>query len=505
MIGRRSFLQLTGGALAAGSAIGSMLGRAVAADCVGATITDGSLARFRSQIAGSVILPNDVSYSSARRLYNQRFDSYPVFIVRAVNESDIAKSIEFARVNGVRLAIRSGGHSYIGASGGTGIVLDLSLMSTVTAIGTGMFRIGTGARLQQVYEELSCNGNWTVPCGSCNTVGFGGIAQGGGFGYLQRAYGLTCDRIRSMRVVLADGTAVNASPDGDADLFWALRGSGGGSLGVVTHFDVEAVPQSQLHNFTWFWPLAIADQAISLMSSLQQSGVIPNLATPSLSFSTGTATMSPQPQCQATLLSIGTLAETAAIKQLFVGAGGIPETPGLGYQYEQPFPVCHAAVSPEFGWYRSKSAMVYGTPASDTGAFITEWINRRLADPALGASNVGSVSLLGMRGVIGSVAANETAFPHRDALFDVQIYGGLSQVTPASSRANDAWLRGIYADVFPRLSTTGSGCYVNYCDADLLETEWPSLYWGANYPRLQATKRRVDPGDFFHGKQTIRI
>jgi hypothetical protein len=305
--------------------------------------------------------------------------------------------------------------------------------------------------------------------------------------------------------LIADGTAVTASPDGDADLFWALRGSGGGSLGVVTHFEVEAVPQAQIHNFTWFWPLAMADQAIALMSSLQQSDAIPDFVTPSLSFSTGAATMSAQPQCQVTILSVGTLAETAAVKQLFVGAGGIPEPPGLGYEYEQPFPVCHAPVNPEFGWYRSKSAMVYGTPASDTGAYITDWINRRLADPGLGASNFGSVALLGMRGVIAGVASSATAFAHREALFDVQIYGGLSQVTPASTRANDAWLRGIYAGLFPRMSTTASGCYVNYCDADLLETEWPSLYWGANYPRLQATKRRVDPSDFFHGKQTIRI
>jgi len=87
----------------------------------------------------------------------------------------------------------------------------------------------------------------------------------------------------------------------------------------------------------------------------------------------------------------------------------------------------------------------------------------------------------------------------------VQFLGYLNQASPAGVRANDHWIRGTYADVFPRISLADSGCYVNYCDDDLLESQWPGLYWGANYPRLQATKRRVDPADFFRGRQTVRV
>ena len=62
----------------------------------------------------------------------------------------------------------------------------------------------------------------------------------------------------------------------------------------------------------------------------------------------------------------------------------------------------------------------------------------------------------------------------------------------------------MYAEVMPRLSLGGAGCYANYADDDLAESSWPQLYYGANYPRLQAVKRAVDPTDFFRGKQTVR-
>ena len=510
MIGRRRFLQSTGGVIAAGAAFSGVLGRAAraagngGANCAGATISDGTLSRFRSRIAGTVILPSDSAYGSARLVYNQRFDPYPSIIVRPSSESDIARSIEFARINGIRMVVRSGGHSYIGASGGTGMVLDMSSMNEIAPLGDGMFRIGSGARLKRVYGDLRCNGNWTIPCGSCDTVGFGGIAQGGGFGYLQRSAGLTCDRVRSARVVLADGTAVDASPDGDSDLHWAIRGGGGGSFGVATHFDVEAIPYQTLRVSLWYWPLSVAQQALELMVDLQESGAIPRAVTGGLVFNGYAAATSP-PQCIGVLFSTASPSETESIKRLFVGPNGIPATPGLGYDYDAESPACNPVEVAEHSWYRAKSAMVYGMPAADTGEVIRDWMERRLADPLLGVSNGAAMNFLTLGGAVADIGPADTAFPHRHSLLEVQFLGNLNQASPAGIRANDAWLRGTYADVFPRISLAGSGCYVNYCDDDLLESQWPGLYWGANYSQLQATKRRVDPWDFFHGRQTVRI
>jgi FAD/FMN-containing dehydrogenase len=120
-------------------------------------------------------------------------------------------------------------------------------MNSIASLGNSQFQIGAGAQLQHVCSALRCQENMTIPCGSCNTVGFGGIAQGGGFGYLQQAHGITLYRVRSARVVLADGTVVDASPEADADLARAIRGAGGGSLCVVTDFSLQAVHFKTIH------------------------------------------------------------------------------------------------------------------------------------------------------------------------------------------------------------------------------------------------------------------
>ncbi len=425
-------------------------------------------------------------------------------IVRPVNESDVARTIEFARVNQIQLAIRSGGHSYIGASAGSGIVLDLSQMNEIASMGGANFRVGTGAQLQDVYGTLRCSGGWTLPCGSCETLGFGGITQGGGFGFLQRRHGLTIDRVRSARVVLADGSAVNADPNGDSDLYWAVRGAGGGSLGVVTHFDVEAVAYETVHIIVWYWPLAAANEALGRFVQLQQSGVIPLSTTVALLFDTVGASVEP-PQCRCVLFSTGSVAEAQAAKQLFVGPGGVPETRGLGYEYDAESPTCDPQHTPAHAFYRAKSAMVYGAPSADAGTVLRGWLQSRLADPNLSTSDYATVTFFTLGGSVAEIAPDATAFAHRNALLEVQYLGYVNSGSAQAITANTQWIRGVYADTFPRLSLAGEGCYVNYCDDDLTQSQWTSRYWGSNYPRLQSTKVRVDPDDFFHGKQTIRV
>lgn len=503
MLGRRSFLRMTGGTLAAGGLLGLTGARRRAEECLGASLTDSAVVRFRSRIAGSVILPAEAAYSSARLVYNRRFDPYPTMIVRAADETDVARTIEFARTHDIRLAIRSGGHSYIGASGGTGVAIDLSQMNSVQSLGDGHFRVGAGAQLQQVYGSLLCNGGWSLPSGSCGTVGFGGIAQGGGFGYLQREHGLTCDRVRAARVVLVDGSVVDASPKDDDDLYWAIRGGGGGSFGVATHFDVEAVPYQTLHVMVWYWPLSLADEALAKFVEVQQANAIARHAAVAVVFDRNSAVLSP-PQCLCALTSTGTLAEAQAAKDLFVGRGGIPETPGLSYQYDAASPVCNPTAVADGMHFRGKSAMVYGPPKAGTGALIRECLERRIADPLLGPADPAVVSFLTLGGAIADVAPNETAFPHRNALLEVQFLGYVQNPNQARIRANDAWMRDTHSQVFPGLSIAGAGCYVNYADDDLLESQWPQLYWGGNYARLQATKRRVDPLNVLNGLQTVR-
>jgi hypothetical protein len=149
--------------------------------------------------------------------------------------------------------------------------------------------------------------------------------------------------------------------------------------------------------------------------------------------------------------------------------------------------------------------MVFAAPAPDTGSQIAQRILERNADARFSAADYGSVSILTLGGAVGDRAPDATAFRHRNAHLEVQFYAALQQPGAANTATNDAWLRGTYEAISPRLSLGGSGGYVSYADDDLPDDVWPTHYWGSNYPRLQATKRRVDPTDFFRGRQTVRL
>jgi FAD/FMN-containing dehydrogenase len=505
MIGRRDFLHASGGLLAAGALSRHALGRLLGDACPPSTLTDGALANFRSAIHGQVILPTDADYASARLLFHRRFDQFPLMVVRVADESDVSRTIDFARTNGIRLAVRSGGHSYIGASGGSGIVLDLSLMSLIQDLGGGHFRIGSGTQLQRVYGHLRCNGDWTLPAGSCPTVCFGGLALGGGFGYRQRSLGLTCDRIRAVRIARADGTFVDAAPDGDSDLYWALRGGGGNSFGVATTIDVEAAPYRTLRVYLWRWPLAAVGDALARLIEVQQADLIPRSVTGAVVCNSYAAATNPS-TCLFLAWGNGPESELDFTRELLTGSGGVPMVDGSFTASDDAVPPCSPNEMPPRAWYRAKSAMVYGAVPADTGPLIREWMERRVNGSApITPDDYASLNLFTVRGAVGDVAPDATAFAHRQALLEVQFLGFVTTPSPVANVVNDDWIQGFYRDVYPRLSAAGAGAYVNYPDEDLTEAQWSSQYWGANYARLRQTKQRVDPTDFFRGRQTVRL
>jgi FAD/FMN-containing dehydrogenase len=505
MIGRRDFLHASGGLLAAGALSRLGFARTSGDACPPTTVTDAMLSRFRAGIHGQVVLPTDDEYGTARLLFHRRFDQFPLMVVRVADESDVSRTIDFARTNGIRLAIRSGGHSYIGASGGSGIVLDLSLMSVIHDLGGGHFRIGSGTQLQRVYGHLRCNGNWTLPAGSCPTVCFGGLALGGGFGYRQRSLGLTCDRIRAVRIARADGTFVNAAPDGDGDLFWALRGGGGNSFGVATTIDVEAAPYRTLRVHLWRWPLAAVGDALARLIDVQQADLIPRSVTGAVVCNSYAAATNPS-TCLFLAWGNGPESELDFTRELLTGPGGVPMVAGSFTASDDAVPPCSPNEMPPRAWYRAKSAMVYGAVPADTGPLIREWMERRASGSApITPDDYATINFFTVRGAVGDVAPEATAYAHRQALLEVQFLGFVNTPSPVATAVNDAWIKGFYGDVYPRLSVAGAGAYVNYPDEDLTEAQWSSQYWGANYARLRQTKQRVDPADFFRGRQTVRL
>ncbi|MGH9300024.1 MAG: FAD-binding oxidoreductase, partial [Acidimicrobiales bacterium] len=210
------------------------------------------------------MLPSSASYEVDCESYNPVFDgARPKAIAYVAVSSDVSEMVAFARAHGLLLSVRSGGHSYGGWSTGPGLVVDVSLMNgvSVAAGAAPAASIGAGARLVDLYANCGAKG-LSVPGGSCPSVGVAGLALGGGLGVLDRRYGLTCDNLTSIDIVLASGEQVTCDARSHPDLFWALRGAGGGSFGVVTGFRANAHPIGDLAIFTLVWDWSAAEEVV---------------------------------------------------------------------------------------------------------------------------------------------------------------------------------------------------------------------------------------------------
>jgi FAD/FMN-containing dehydrogenase len=216
-------------------------------------------------IQGEVTLPSSADYAGAKSLFNSRFDnSTPAAVVTVQSIGDVQQAVAFAANNGLQVAARSGGHSYIGASAANGVmVVDLrQLPGEITYDDeSSLVTIPAAAELDSVQTTLAAQGR-LIPSGSCPTVGIAGLTLGGGLGSDARQWGLTCDALVSASVALPTGDAITATPDDNADLYWALRGGGGGNFGVVTSFTLQTFPTTDRDVVYLVFPAGSAEQVI---------------------------------------------------------------------------------------------------------------------------------------------------------------------------------------------------------------------------------------------------
>ncbi|MEV5754652.1 FAD-dependent oxidoreductase [Actinoallomurus sp. NPDC052308] len=199
----------------------------------------------------------------ARRNFNPRFDTVrPAGIAYCENPHDVSECLNFVRRFGLPVTPRCGGHSYTGASLVPGLVIDVSPMSAIRADAPSeTATIGAGARLIDVYDKLSA-ADVSIPAGSCPTVGISGLTLGGGIGVVSRAHGVLSDNLRAIELVTADGRKLTCDAKNNSDLFWACRGGGGATFGVVTSFTFATHPTSEIVVFFLNWPWSAARSAI---------------------------------------------------------------------------------------------------------------------------------------------------------------------------------------------------------------------------------------------------
>ena len=193
-----------------------------------------ALAALREDLVGDVFAPGDTGYDDARTVFNSMIDRRPAVIAQCVDETDVVRSVRFARDLDLPIAVRGGGHSVAGSALGDGaVVVDLRHMRAVTVDPAAQaVRIAGGATMSDLDRACEPHALATTG-GRASTTGVGGFVLGGGTGWLDRRYGLAIDNLLGVELVTADGRRVHADADDHADLFWALHG-GGGNFGVAT-------------------------------------------------------------------------------------------------------------------------------------------------------------------------------------------------------------------------------------------------------------------------------
>ena len=445
-------------------------------------------------LRGRLVLPADPDYDTVRAVYNGMIDKRPAAIAQCRDVADVIAGVDFARQNGLTLAVRGGGHHAAGLGvTDEALVLDLSLMrSTRVDPEERTVRADGGCVWGDVDHATGAFGLAT-PSGIVGTTGVAGLTLGGGTGYLTRRYGMTVDNLLSADVVLADGSFVTASEDSEPDLFWALRG-GGGNFGVVTSFRFRCHPVGDAGTIIGGPVFYALDDLGEVMRWYRE--LLPSLPT-ELSGWIGVMAVPPAPPFPEELWG----RTVCGIVWCYTGPGdradevlepvrtfGSPLMVGL---QPMPFAALQAAFDPLFPpglqWYWKGDVF---REISDEAIEV----HRRFAEVL--PSGQSTMHLYPIDGAAAQVPEDATAFPYRDGGWSGVIVG--VDPDPANAAALTRWARDYQEALHPY---SAGGAYINFMMEEG-EDRIRASYRG-NYDRLARIKRHYDPDNLFRTNQNI--
>jgi len=468
-ISRQTFLRGAAGAagaLAAGVVLGS--GRAGGDPVV--SVWDG----LSRAIGGQVIPPNGPQFASAKQVFNTNYNGLsPAAVVTVTSAADVQKAMAFAAANNLKVAPRGGGHSYVGASTANGaMVLDLRQLpgGIDYDAAAGQVTVTPATSLYAIHQVLAAAGRG-IPTGTCPSVGAAGHALGGGLGAHSRHAGLMCDALRSATVVLPGGQAVTASAASQPDLFWALRGGGGGNFGVTTSLTFATFPTGEVDVVNLNFPAQAFAQVLLGWQNWLRTADRSNWA---LADATVDA-MGTHPRILATCPA----GSGGSVASAITSAVGIQPTGTDNHTFNYLDLVNYLAVgnlnpSP-LGYVGGSDVFTAITPAAAQGIAAAVDAFPRGAGRMLAIMHA-------LDGALADVPAGASAFPWRRQSSLVQWY----VETPGDPSGAVGWLNTAHRAVQPY----SVGGYVNYLEAN----QPASRYFGPNLSRLSAVRQKYDPG-----------
>jgi FAD binding domain/Berberine and berberine like len=449
-----------------------------------------SIPRF----SGTVIGPDDDGYDDARRVHNGMIDRRPALIARCHSVPDVAAALAYARVQGLEVAVRAGGHAAPGfAMSEGGLVIDLSALKAVHVDPVRRIAWVQPGVLWGELDAATQEHGLAVTGGRASSTGVAGFTLGSGSGWLERKMGLAADNLRAARVLTADGAVVTASQDENPDLFWAIRG-GGGNFGIVVEFEFALRPVGPVVlGGMLLWPRERAGEVARVYRDLMAE------APDALGGGLVLVSAPPLPVVPAELRGrpvVGVLVLYDG--ELQRGAEHIAPLRALEPAVDavQPMPYC--ALQTMF----DPPAEAPDTRAYYRFSFIDELTDAAIDTIVAGAevapSPMSAVILQPLGGAFGRVGEMDTALGHRDASWGIQVLA--SWLAPEQDTSNRSWVRAMTGALSPWARPAGFPNFIAEAgDADSVRR----AYGAERYARLVAAKDRWDPHNVFRLNHNI--
>lgn len=428
------------------------------------------------------IYPTQVqAYNTERFNFNKRFNIFPRAIIIPESAKDLVEVLKILKEKKLAFSVRSGGHCFEAGSLSSDYILDLRHFNSIKIKGDDEVYIGAGARIGPVIESLG-KLDRVIPTGTCQSVGMGGLALGGGIGFLARSHGLTCDAIKSITLLTTDSNMIEVDENHYSDLFWALRGAGNNSYGIALGFTFKTahVPAATYFELKWKWDPALVLQIVHAWHAWIEQ--LPDSINPVLSmgYSHGALSISmiglkvgkdPFVEWESAFKSLN--------PQVSIKTGSYLELAQLW------------ADSPTIPFVKVKSLMAF-KPVSDVA--ITRAIDflQKLRENRANFEINFQLVALG-----GKYASGDTAFfPRKAVEWWHQVAHWDQQDQDAAALSS---LRNFYDSVAPLVSDFS---YSNDVDYDLGD-RYLNAYYGDHVNRLKQVKRKYDPDNVFHWAQSI--
>jgi len=438
-----------------------------------------------------LIKPDDARFDEARTVFNSMIDKRPAVIAQCAKPTDVSDALQLAMSEGYDVAVRAGGHSVAGVClNDGGIVIDVRPMKGIHVDADALqVRVGAGVTWGEFDRATQEHGLATTG-GRVSTTGVAGLTLGGGSGWAERAWGLSCDNLVSVDLVTADGRQVTASEDENPDLFWALHG-GGGNFGVATSFVFKLHHLGPLVTAgLMLWPADAAADVARRYRDLAADA--PDELGTALVFLTGPPEEFVPAHLQGTTvlgiagLWVGDVDEGAEAMQPFKDLA--PEVDLVG---PMPYADFQCMIDDPPGMRNYWSADYHDSfPDDALDVFVDYGFSKK--------SPLAQQLLLPWGGAVARVGEDATPMTKRSTTWITHPFAVWEDA--ADDAENIEWAKAFRRDIAQH--ATG-GVYLNFI-GDEGEDRVRAAYGEAKYTRLAGIKGEWDPTNVFRGNQNIR-